>query len=57
MSRLTLFLILLIIWLTAFIKIELWLLYKSKEKIKEAIEAYRELKKSKQDLEDLFKKG
>ena len=55
MSRLTLFLILLIIWLTAFIKIELWLLYKSKEKIKEAIEAYRELKKSKQDLEDFIK--
>jgi len=55
MFKLFLFLIWLFIFLLAFVKIEIWLFYKSKEKIKEAIEAYRELKKSKQDLEDFIK--
>ena len=57
MLKLFLLLAWLVIWLLSIIVIMKWLLFKSQEKIREAIQAYREVKKSKQDIEDLFKEG
>ena len=56
MLKLFLLLAWLVIWLLSIIVIMKWLLFKSQEKIREAIQAYREVKKSKQDILDLFKK-
>lgn len=39
-----------ILLLVAFIKIEVYLIYKSKEGFKKALEAFKELKKAKEDL-------
>ena len=51
--------ILLIIWtilfLIAVVKIELYFLYKSREKFLELKKVYKELKKSKEDLYNLLK--
>ena len=56
MLKLFLLLAWLVIWLLSIIVIMKWLLFKSREKIREAIQAYREVKKSKKDLLNLFKK-
>jgi len=57
MLKLFLLLAWLVIWLLSIIVIMKWLLFKSQDKIREAIQAYSEVKKSKQDIYDLFKEG
>jgi len=42
-----------LIW--AFIRIELYFIYKSRESFRELKEAYKDLKKSKDDLEEFLK--
>jgi hypothetical protein len=50
-----LFILSVIGFLICFIKIELYFIYKSREKFRELKEAYKDLKKSEQNLHNLFK--
>ena len=50
MNKLLLYIIFLTIFLIAYIKINIYLIYKSKEALKNLKEAYISLKKAKEDL-------
>jgi hypothetical protein len=50
-----LFLISCIGFIWAFIKIELYFIYKSRESFRELKKAYKDLKKSKEDLQEFLK--